>query len=109
MRDTLETTEDEARVTLAGFHTLFLAGLESRSRMAGVWAWLGTQGVPAVLRANQGCGGRSSGKETGKLDMVVQTRESRTWVAVAAGLRVSDQPGLHSENLSQKIISKGDR
>lgn len=107
LRDTLKTTEHEARVTLACFHTLFWAGLESRSRMAGFRAWFGTQGVPAILRADQGCGGRSLSKRTGKL--AVQTCKPRTREAVAAGLRVPGQPGLQRENLSQKITSKGDR
>lgn len=74
--------------------------------MAGVRAWFGTQGVLAMFRADQGCGGRSSGKEAGR-DGVLQACNSGMKEAVESGLRVPGQPGQHSENLSQKIISKG--
>lgn len=63
-RDTLEATEDEARVALAGLHAVVWAGLVRESRMAGVRAWISTQGVRAIGGTDQGCGGRSSGKET---------------------------------------------
>jgi hypothetical protein len=62
--------------------------------------------MPEIVCNRKGIRVKPGGKDLTGLGMVAHTCNPSIWEAEAGGMRVSGQPGLHSETLS---VSKRDR